>query len=66
MCAGNEQMFNRIFVFDGGAFQALTASALSLISARRTTLDISAVANGNDHCLFGNQVIHIDVTEFDI
>ena len=59
-------MFNRIFLFDGGSFESLAATALRFVSTRWDPLDVSSMTDRNHHRFFGDQIIHIDITELNI
>ena len=63
--AGDEEVFDRIFVLDLGSLQALSTTTLSTIDTGCRSLDVAVVADRNDHRLFFDQVLHVHVADFD-
>ena len=59
----DEQVLNRVFVFDLGAFDAFAAAALSFVFVCRRALDVPVGGNRNDHGFFLDEVFQVDVAD---
>ena len=56
MRIGNEQGFDKVFVFGGRCLFTATAATLRLIIGCRLGFDVAAMSQGNDHFALRNQV----------
>ncbi len=54
--AGDEQVFNWIFVFNLGTFNAFTAAFLSSVGAGWNPFDVPTVADRHNHGFFGDEI----------
>ena len=62
--AGHEEVLDGIFALGLGALEALAAAALGAIGACGRTFNVAAAADGNDHRLFGDEILEVDMAEF--
>ena len=63
MSAGDQKVFNKIFIFNRCCRLAHTAATLRLIIAQWLSFGIAAVRNGNNTVFFGNQVFNSKVMQ---
>ncbi len=61
VCAGDEDMFDRIFFIVFRPGDSFSAAVLGLIDVELRALDVAALRQRDDHRLFGNQFIAVDV-----
>ncbi len=61
---GHEQVLQRIFLVGLGAAKPLAAAALGAVSGDGSPLDVAVRADRNDHHLFGDQILVVDVADF--
>ena len=59
--AGDEQVLDRVFLFGFRPHQALAAAALGPIDRGGRPLDVAVAADRDDHRLFGDQVLHVEL-----
>ena len=62
--AGDKQMLHRVFFGVLPAGDALAAAVLSLVRGQRCPLDVTVLRKRDDHRLFGNQIVFVDVGQF--
>ncbi len=61
MGRGDEQVLEKILFLDVHADDADAATALLAVCIERQALDVTGVGDGNDHVLFGDQVLDVEV-----
>ena len=55
--AGDEEVLDPVVLLEVGAVEAAPAAALLLVGGDRDPLDVAGVGDGDDHVLFGDQVL---------
>ena len=61
MGTGDEEVLDPVLFLGRGALEAPPAAALPLIGGDRDPLDVAGVGDGDDHVLFGDQILDREV-----
>ena len=61
MRRGDEQLRDEVFVLGRRAGDAAAAALLRAVRGHRVALDVAAVRDGDDHVLFGDQLLDGDL-----
>ena len=66
MRAGNKQMFDRVRVVCLGSLESFATAFLGVVNTGSRAFDVARMTDGYHHRLFGNQILDVDVSEFDL